>query len=474
IFSLEQALAIVALRGRLMQDCTGGAMLSVELGAQEVESYLGTELTLAVSNTPELSVISGSYKALEALKKRLNEEGIACRSLHTSHAFHSPLMEAAIAPLVQYLENVSLHPPQIPLISNLTGVQLTPEQATDPKYWGQHLRQTVRFSEGVRELLRDETSVFLEVGSGKTLSTLVKQQGNERVIISSLPHPKDPISPAKCLLGALGRLWLAGVEVDWSGFYRDEKRDRLSLPTYPFERQRYWVDPPTTVSQPTATPQKSTKKSPVLEHLYAPQWTLAPLETGSENQAQLARVLVLCDRCHLGEHLVQQLRSQGKTAIAVGIGDRFTRYGQKAYAIDPRSSEDYEALFADLRDRDRLPTHLVHLWTIDPEGYSHKGLTDIDRAQDLGFFSLLEIVRTAGKYKWSQPLHIHVVTNNMQAVTPDESVYPERATVLGAVKVIPLEYPKFVCRSIDFDLLALEDSDRAAELLSFCGGLGEL
>ncbi|MBZ8183181.1 hypothetical protein G3T18_24365, partial [Oscillatoria salina IIICB1] len=91
-------------------------------------------------------------------------------------------------------------------------------------------------------------------------------------------------------------------------------------------------------------------------------------------------------------------------------------------------------------------------------------MTDIDRAQDLGFFSLLEIVRTAGKYKWSQPLHIHVVTNNMQAVTPDESVYPERATVLGAVKVIPLEYPKFVCRSIDFDLLALEDSDRAAEL----------
>lgn len=468
VFSLEDALAIVALRGRLMQDCPGGAMLSVELGAREVETYLGGDLTLAVSNSPGLSVVSGPYEAIEALKNRLNELGVACRPLHTSHAFHSPLMERAIAPLVQHLKGVTLHPPQIPVISNVTGVQLTPEQATDPQYWGQHLRQTVRFSEGVGELLPDKTSVFLEVGPGKTASTFVKQQGSERVTITSVPHPKDPISSGKCLLNALGRLWLAGVEINWSGFYQDEQRDRIPLPTYPFERERYWVDPPASSPQPqsTAKPKKPAKQGQPREWLYAPQWQLAPLERVSENDAKLARVLVFSHRCDLGEHLVQQLQNQGKTAIVVDISDRFIQWGEKGYCIDPSSEQDYEALFADLRDRDLLPTSLVHLWTIDPQGYPQKGLEEITRVQDLGFFSLLEIARAAGKQKLSQPLHITVVTNNMQPVTPKAIVHPERSTLLGAVKVIPLEYPKLTCRSIDLDISALDNYENtAAQLL---------
>ncbi|MBP0011794.1 MAG: SDR family NAD(P)-dependent oxidoreductase [Roseofilum sp. SBFL] len=465
VFSLEDALATIALRGRLMQACPQGTMLSVELGAQEVQSYLNDDLTLAVCNAPQLSVISGCSAAIEALQKRLQEAGISCRPLHTSHAFHSPLMEEAIAPLLDYLKGVSLHPPEIPVISNVTGKQLTSEQATDPQYWAHHLRQTVRFSEGVAELLRDETSVFLEVGPGKTASTLIKQQGNGRIAIPSLPHPKDPISAEKCLLSTLSRLWLAGVEVDWSGFYGDEKRDRLPLPTYPFQRQRYWVDAPETTLQPTVTPQPSAQEFSESERLYAPKWTLAPLDKVGENDEKLARVLVFTDRCGLGESLVQQLRTQGKTAIVVEIGEVFTQNGDNGYAIDPNSSEDYTALFADLCDRNLLPTSLVHLWTIDPEGYPQKGLRDVDRARDLGFFSLLEIARGLGKYKWSQPLQITAVTNNMQSVTAEEMVYPERATVLGAVKVIPLEYPKFICRSLDFDLAALQNSDRAAEQL---------
>ena len=478
VFSLEDALAIVAKRSRLMQDCPRGTMLSVELGAREVEQYLTDGLTLAASNAPGLSVISGSCEAIEILQNRFQEKGVACRPLHTSHAFHSPLMEAAVAPLVQFLKNVSLHPPELTVISNVTGTQLTPEQATDPEYWGWHLRQTVRFSEGIGELLSDKTAVFLEVGPGKTASTLVKQQGSDRITITSIPHPKDPIPAGKCLLSALGRLWLAGVTIDWAKFYQNEQRDRIALPTYPFERQRYWVDAPLSPPHPTAkieTPNvkpqpavksvaKAKERQPK-EWLYAPQWQVAPLETGAENDSKLARVLVFTHHSGLGEHLLQQLREQGKTAIAVKIGDRFTRQGQKGYTLDPRSSEDYETLFADLRDRDLLPTSLVHLWTIDPEGYPQKGLEEIDRLQDLGFFSLLEIARVAGKQKLSQPLQMAVVTNNMQPVTPDAIVHPDKATVLGAVKVIPLEYPKLTCRSIDLDTSALKDCEQAAKQL---------
>ena len=240
VFSLEEALALVAVRGRLMQQLPGGAMLAVSLPQAQVQSFLSQELSLAASNGPNLCVVSGSTEAIADLQNYLTAQNVACRPLHTSHAFHSQMMNPIIGEFTEQVRRVNLKPPQIPFISSSTGTWITATQATDPSYWARHLRQTVLFSAGVQELLKAREQVLLEVGPGRTLSTLVKQHPiEEQAVLCSIRHPHDPESDVAFLLNTLGQLWLFGVQVNWSSFYAQEQRHRIPLPTYPFERQRY-------------------------------------------------------------------------------------------------------------------------------------------------------------------------------------------------------------------------------------------
>ncbi|NEP58315.1 MAG: SDR family NAD(P)-dependent oxidoreductase, partial [Symploca sp. SIO2G7] len=247
VFSLEDALALVTARGQLMRQLPSGSMLAIPMPAKEVQPLLGETLSLATINSSSSCVVSGATEAVEALQNQLASSGVECRRLHTSHAFHSAMMEPILEPFQERVKQVNLKPPQIPYISNLTGTWITPEQPTAPSYWTSHLRQTVRFAEGLQELLKKPAQVLLEVGPGRTLSKLAKQHHQkqpEQVVLTSLRHPQEKQSDVTFLLNTLGQLWLAGVQVDWSGFYAHEQRNRLSLPTYPFERQRYWIEPP--------------------------------------------------------------------------------------------------------------------------------------------------------------------------------------------------------------------------------------
>jgi acyl transferase domain-containing protein/acyl carrier protein len=245
VFSLEDALALVAARGRLMQQLPSGAMLAVPFPAEEIHSFLDHQLSLAAINGPSLCVVSGSTEAIIALQTQLAQQGVNGRRLHTSHAFHSEMMEPIVEPFAEQVERVTLRPPDIPFISNVTGAWITAQQATDPSYWARHLRQPVRFAEGLRALLSEPEGILLEVGPGHTLSTLARRHPDGapgRVVLSSLRHPHEPRSDEAFLLNALGQLWLAGTQVDWSGFHAHQRRHRLPLPTYPFQRQRYWID----------------------------------------------------------------------------------------------------------------------------------------------------------------------------------------------------------------------------------------
>ncbi|MCW5312694.1 SDR family NAD(P)-dependent oxidoreductase [Nostoc sp. KVJ3] len=243
VFSLEDALMLVAIRGRLMQQLPSGEMLSVQLPESEIQPLLNRELSLAATNGPSYCVVSGVTEAIAQLQQHLEAKGVACRRLHTSHAFHSPMMEPILQPFTEQLQKLQLHPPKIEFISNVSGTWITVAEATDPKYWVKHLRQTVRFSEGITELLKVQERIFLEVGPGRTLSTFVKQHHkNQLVVLTSIRHPQEQQSDVTFLLNSLGRLWLSGVKIDWSNFYAHEQRYHIPLPTYPFERQRYWIE----------------------------------------------------------------------------------------------------------------------------------------------------------------------------------------------------------------------------------------
>ncbi|BAY99676.1 beta-ketoacyl synthase [Tolypothrix tenuis PCC 7101] len=246
VFSLEDALMLVATRGRLMWELPGGAMLSVRLPAKEVEPRLSAELAIAAINGPSLCVVAGPTEAIASLQQQLESEEIVCRHLHTSHAFHSPMMDSIVAPFAEVVAQVKLSAPQIPFVSTVTANWITDEQATDPMYWANHLRQTVRFAEGVQTLWEQPERVLLEVGPRATTATLARQQAKDikqQIAIASLADNAENTAEWNALLKAVGQLWLAGVTIDWSNFYQDETRQRIPLPTYPFERQRFWIDP---------------------------------------------------------------------------------------------------------------------------------------------------------------------------------------------------------------------------------------
>ncbi|MFG6101409.1 SDR family NAD(P)-dependent oxidoreductase [Leptothoe sp. EHU-05/26/07-4] len=252
VFSLEDALAIVTVRGQLMQQLPPGSMLAVPLSEKEVHPLLGEALSLATINGATSCVVSGPTEAIEALQNRLSSAGVEGRRLHTSHAFHSQMMEPILEAFQEQVRQVDLTTPQIPYISNLTGTWITAQEATSPTYWAAHLRQTVRFADGLQVLLQRPNRLLLEVGPGRTLSKLAKQHPErkpEQVVLTSLRHPQEKQSDVAFLLNTFGQLWLAGGSVNWSGFYAHEQRHRLPLPTYPFERERYWIDPPKQVTE---------------------------------------------------------------------------------------------------------------------------------------------------------------------------------------------------------------------------------
>ncbi len=244
VFSLEDALALVAARGRLIQNLPAGSMLAVPMPEREIGPVLDEELSLAVINGPSLCVVSGRTRAIDDLERTLAGRNLSCRRLHTSHAFHSRMMEPVLAEFAAHVGRVQLSPPRIPFVSNVTGTWVTPEEACNPHYWTTHLRRTVRFSDCLHTLFEGPACILLEVGPGRTLSTLARQHPDrtaEHIVLSSTRHPQEKGSDVAFLLDVLGQLWHAGARIDWSALHADARRRRVPLPTYPFEHKRYWL-----------------------------------------------------------------------------------------------------------------------------------------------------------------------------------------------------------------------------------------
>lgn len=244
IFSLKDAIALVAMRGRLMHQLPSGSMLAVSLPEEEILTFLNSDLSLAAHNSTTDCVVAGPTNAIEQLEYHLTEKNIACRRLHVARASHSQMMEPALEQFTNEVKKLHLHPPTLPYISNLTGKWMTEQEINDPEYWAKHWRHTVRFAEGVQLLLADPTMALLEVGPGRSLTTLAQRMATpDRLILPSLRHPQAPVSDSAFLLNTCGQLWCAGIAINWSQLYTNERRRRMPLPTYPFERERYWIFP---------------------------------------------------------------------------------------------------------------------------------------------------------------------------------------------------------------------------------------
>ncbi|MEH2349580.1 MAG: beta-ketoacyl synthase N-terminal-like domain-containing protein [Nostoc sp.] len=450
VFSLEDALLIVAKRGQLMQQLPSGGMLAVGLPANNVKE----NLEIAVINSPSSCVVSGTNEAVAELQKQLISQGIECRLLHTSHAFHSAMMEPILGEFVQLLKTCKLHSPKIKFISNVTGNWITDAEATNSNYWGQHLRQTVRFSDGISLLIKQFEGVFVEVGPGRTLSTLTTQhldRNAKQQVLTSLRHVKEQQSDISFLLQTLGRLWLSGVDINWSGFYAHEQRHRLPLPTYPFERQRYWID--------AKSPSPSLKnKQDIADWFYIPSWkrSLLPNSSSYQKESTPEEWLFFIDDLGIGDKLINLFINQNVNVITVKQAEQFRKISDRAYTINPYRCEDYKALFQELELHGKLTQNIAYLWSINK-------LDNRQSRKYLEFNSLLFLTQSLSKLKVNSQLQLCIISNNIQDVNGNEKLDPEKVVILGLSKVISQEYPNINCRCIDLDFTNRRGAENAEE-----------
>jgi len=455
VFSLEAALLLVATRGRLMQGLPSGSMLSVPLSEKEIIPYINTNLSLAAVNAPNSCVVSGPTEEVEALEKRLQAEDLKFSRLRTSHAFHSAMMDPILEEFASEVRKISLSPPRIAFISNVTGSLITEEEATDPIYWVNHIRRTVRFFDGVVELKKEENRILLEVGPGNTLSTLARRQsaGAVGLVFTSLPHPKAQQSDTAFLLNNLGRMWLRSVKVDWSGFYEGQRRKRVPLPTYPFEGRRYWIEAKHAGGAETGA---LSKRMNIADWFYFPSWKRsAPLSQGCRRDRDKYRWMIFMDKYGIGEEMADALRKEGREVICILPGEQFSRSESTVFIVNPGNRQDYDVLFKELSEQGKLPDRIAHLWSLTPDE-KDSGIELFEKSQQNGFYSLLYLAQTLGAYE--KTVHIGMISDKLAEVNGEEELRPEKATLLGPVKVIPLEYPHIKCSNIDIIIPKLKPS----------------
>ena len=443
VFSLEDGLQLVATRGRLMQDCPTGAMLSVPLSEAALAALLPNDVVIAAVNGPELCAVSGTEAAIASFQALLETKQITYRRLQTSHGFHSPLMAPAAAELAALVGQMALHPPQINLLSNVTGTWLTASEATDPAYWARHLRQPVRFYDGVKALLELPSTTLLEVGPGRTLKTLAQQaitrtEAAPAMVLNSLPHPQEDVGDRAVMLGSLGQLWLTGAPVQWANF---PPQRRVPLPTYPFERQRYWVtlNPNGLAASATPAP-RETKATDLADWFYIPAWERSFLP---QLEPPTSDCWVVFAADPIGTALSQRLAATGQRVVTVQPGSQFAQQEQ-TYTLNPQNPEDYRSLVQALVTPGQRSIHWVYGWSLTAA--SADGATE--------FYNVLYLAQALLACDRLTNSTLTVITSTADAVVGTDAVNPQQAMLSGLCKVIPQEATHLRCRCLDVAAIA--------------------
>lgn len=461
VLSLQDALQLVALRGRLLQKMERGAMLTVMLSESELEPYLDEDCDLAAVNGSALCVVAAQPAAIDRIEKSLTERGVVCRRLHVSHAFHSRTVDSILPAFIEMVADIKLAPPRIPFISNVTGDWITPQQATDPHYWGQHLRGTVRFSDGLDKVLSLQAQVLLEVGPGDTLTTLAHRHSSvspTHLLLSSLPHPNKTHLAQQHVYSTVGKLWLNGVEIDWHGFYAQERRQRISLPTYPFERQSYWIQSEADETGPVAASSESALQSShqtsrtLDDWLYVPVWQRADaVINAAAADLSIGCYLILSEEHEFSNALVAHLEHLEIEAVVVSSAAGFHQTGANSYTVNRDFPGDFDQLLQHLQHEQKVITQVIHLWSLSDQqtGSSQESLSR-------NFHSLVNFIKSfenhRGVIATGSSTGITIITNQLADVTGVEVLCPDKALLYGPAKVIPQEYANLYCRIIDVEL----------------------
>ncbi len=459
VFSLEDALRLIVRRTQLVATLPRAAMLSVSLAEAELQPLLPAEVSIALINGMSLCVVAGPQPAIEELGRILASRDVLVRPVQNTHAFHSRMLDPIVNAFEAEVRKVRLNRPNIPYISNVTGRWASDAEALDPAYWGRHLNHTARFNDALGALWQMDNPLLLEAGPGKTLGVLAyqhpaKQNAENAVAIASLRQHYESHSDLEVLLDAVGKLWLSGAEIKWENLYPEGRRCRIPLPTYPFERENFWLSPK--AASPVVKASAEPGAVDFERWFYVPSWErTAPLAPKADTSAAAIRWLIF----------------SGDDGSDHGFRDSLADGGNTAELVQPRNFEDFLQLFRQLKNTPCAEIRIVHLGCFADAGNA----TDPDAratAADSGFFSLMQIAQSIGEIGLEIPVKIAVVSRGLHQVVGDEKLNPMMAPALGACGVIPKEFPNIT--SFNVDLTGdVNDSDRhwiAAELAQTAAG----
>ncbi|RKN05088.1 type I polyketide synthase [Streptomyces radicis] len=447
VFTLPDALWVVTERARLIASAPAGRMLAVAAGADALDA-LGLPgacgVDVAAVNGPGMTVLSGTPAAVDEAAARLREAGVAARPLRSAHPFHSTLLEPAKDKLAALIATVPRSAPRVPIVSNATGRPLTDERATDPGYWAEHLCLPVRFAAGVAHCAAERVDVYVELGPGQVLGSLVRQNlplDARPTVLGTLAAPWPATGrgdEATAVLETCGRLWERGVDLDWSALRPGGGR-LVSLPPYPFQRTRYW--PERTVASSPAAPAEAATGGAATggAHRYAPTWR-RDFGQGPAELPPLTGTLVVFSEGDIGTRLVEAV---GVPAVEVVAGTALRREGHRI-EIDPADPEHHREVFAGLTG----PLRVVHLWSLLPPAG--------------GVFADDAALRSAVRHAFDAPLltvralagraaRLLTVTAGAEEITGGELTAPERALAHGLGRGVRAEHPELSWRGVDID-----------------------
>lgn len=514
VLSLDHALRLVTFRAKLIASLPTGSMLAVAAGEEQLAGLLGdllAGLDVAVRAGSQL-VLAGPGELIGQAAGKLLAAGIGCRRLATTHACHSRMLAPAAAELTSWIaSNVTLAAPVIPYVSNVTGGPATAELVGDPGYWARHMCETVRFGEGLSQLLAAGDLALAEIGPGRSLGALTRSHpdcAREQwpLITATLPAATERRDVHESLAEAIGRLWLTGVPVDWHALHGAPASDgatpdadgaaparipgpgsrwtpgRVPLPTYPFERQEYWLEADVSAFGPPAAPVfdpadpasvSALPRLPDSRWINVPSWRQGPRR--KSNQVSTACWLVFTDTGRAGE-LTAMLRGHvaaaGGHLVTVRPGSAFSS-GPDGLVVRPGSAEDLTAALGELTAHGQAPQRIAYLWDVDG-GAGEPG------GPRRGLLTLIAFAKAAGDLGlagWS----LDIITSGAHRVLAGDPLSPELATLLGPLRLIPVEYPGTRTRLIDIEpgplaphtapaLLAELGSEPADQVVGLRGG----
>ncbi|MGX5556801.1 SDR family NAD(P)-dependent oxidoreductase [Bacillus cereus] len=464
VFSLDDALKLIVARGKLMQSMPEGSMLSVPMTEQDLRPLLNPDVSLAVVNGNSC-IVAGSTQAIEVFEMEMKKRHLLCMRVNSSLAGHSMLVDGILKEFKKVVRSVTFHPPQLPYISDISGRWITIEEATSEDYWVRHMRETVRFADGVEELLKEPNALLIEVGPGRDLSVLTRRflkPESTQQVFDLIRTPMRDVSDHYYFLHKLAGLWAYGVGVNWTAYYNGEKRIRIALPTYPFEQRHFPANfaHPMQIFRATrmglngevATTMEVAKKQ-VRYHI--PSWKRSL--QGSADMTP-ATWWFFEDELGLGDSMITALRAEGHRIVRIRVGETFRRESDM-FTINPTQSAHYEKLVVSLQADGLIPNRIVHLWNYDRSVELEPNVSRMDSMLTRGFYSLLYLTQSLDKHRVETPITMSVISSSMQDVQGNDLCDPEKAALLGPVKVIPLEHTNITCTSIDlpvFDKQGLE------------------